>query len=434
VTRGRQERDELGPAPAILTTVKLVGGGRVLAHSDGETWMVGGALPGELVRATPFRRRAGVVEATTIEVLDHPHAAREQDPCPHSIACGGCDWPHVLSVEGGSLKRAAAAEAARSHPDLAELVAAAPIASSPLAYRLRARLHWDPASSRLGFYEPRSWRVASIPACRILSPTLVRAMPRLGAAFGRRCPERVDVEWLEGSDGDEAVAALRPGRGGPPRIEPSWVPSREETGVHLTGFHVLTRGGAVQPVWGAEEVAMRLPIPLRVPIGAFFQGNRHLLEPLFNRVMELVGPDPGPVYDLHAGVGFLAAAARAAGGTELTLVEPHRPAARAARRNLKGARVEVGRTAEAFLESVGPLPRNALVMTDPPRAGMSEVLRMRIAGWRPNRILMLGCDPATWSRDAAALCNAGYTPRVVELFDLFPSTHHVEILALLEGG
>jgi tRNA/tmRNA/rRNA uracil-C5-methylase (TrmA/RlmC/RlmD family) len=45
---------------------------------------------------------------------------------------------------------------------------------------------------------------------------------------------------------------------------------------------------------------------------------------------------------------------------------------------------------------------------------------------------MLGCDPATWARDAASLCDHGYRIAALELFDLFPSTHHVEILALLE--
>ena len=45
---------------------------------------------------------------------------------------------------------------------------------------------------------------------------------------------------------------------------------------------------------------------------------------------------------------------------------------------------------------------------------------------------MLGCDPATWARDAGFFQSNGYAARTVELFDLFPSTHHVEILALLE--
>ena len=59
-------------------------------------------------------------------------------------------------------------------------------------------------------------------------------------------------------------------------------------------------------------------------------------------------------------------------------------------------------------------------------------LRRHLARWRPERILMLGCDPATWARDAGFLGEHGYHPRVVEIFDLFPSTHHLEILAMME--
>ena len=399
-----------------LRAEKLVGGGRALAHHDGATWMVGGALPGELVAVAPVRRRAGVVEAMTLEVLDDSHPARESDPCPHADACGGCDWPHVEPAAAAALKASAAAEAARAHPDLAGLIAAASIETSDLAYRRRARLHWDPETQRLGFFEARSWRVASIPSCRILSPRLMEALPVLAEALSRRCPHRVDVEWLEGTQPGDTVAALRPAREGPANVEPSWVPTAREVGSVVSGLHLLSGRGMPRTVWGAEQVTIQLPIPLRVPIGAFFQGNRHLLEPLFTRVAELAGPEPQPVFDLHAGVGFLAAAALSASERDVTLVEPHRPAAVAARKNLPQARVAVGRTAEAFLarsshDLLAPedrLPQEALVMTDPPRTGMTRTLRGRLADWMPRRILMLGCDPATWARDAAFLVANGY--------------------------
>jgi 23S rRNA (uracil1939-C5)-methyltransferase len=45
----------------------------------------------------------------------------------------------------------------------------------------------------------------------------------------------------------------------------------------------------------------------------------------------------------------------------------------------------------------------------------------------------MSCDPSTWARDAAYLLDEGYRLSHVELVDLFPSTHHVEILAMLES-
>jgi len=417
---------------AVVRAEKLIGGGRALAHHNGETWMVAGALPGELVSARATRRRAGIVEAETIEVADSSHADRDLDPCPHSDRCGGCDWPHIRPEAGARLKVLAATDAARGQPVLAGLLADAPVKTSPLAYRLRARLHWDPECRKLGFYEVRSQTVTSIPACRILSPGLMAALPPIIESLESRCPKPVDLEWLQNSTTGDAVAGLRAAKDGPRRIQSSWIPERTEVEGHVSGFHSLDRAGEIRGGWGATAVKFDLPIPLTVPLGSFFQGNLHLIGALFNRVAELAGDDGKPIYDLHAGVGFLAAAALSAGRRAAFLVEPNRVAARAAAVNLTAAKVAVGQTAEAVVESAANLPEDALVITDPPRTGLTRSLRGSIAAWRPHRILMLGCDPATWARDAGYLLENGYRVRSVEFFDLFPSTHHVEIVAVLE--
>jgi tRNA/tmRNA/rRNA uracil-C5-methylase (TrmA/RlmC/RlmD family) len=411
---------------------KLIGGGRALAHHSGETWMVAGALPGENVQVVVTRRRAGIVEARTVAVQSNPHPARLADPCPQTGVCGGCDWPHVDPGDGADLKIAAAAEAARAHPDLADRISSAPVYRSKNGYRLRARLHWDGQEKILGFYEHRSRTVVSVSPCRILSSRFMTALPQLEQALARSCAENVDVEWLEGTRSGDAVAALRPAKGGAKSIDAAWLPGPDDAGSVISGFHALTSKGRLQPGWGATEVRMELPIPLDVPIGAFFQGNRHLIGALFEGVAELVGAKPEPVFDLHAGVGYLAAAAQYAGQRKLTLVEPNREAALAAGRNLPQATVIVGSTAESFVADATGLAQESLVITDPPRTGLSKELRHQLAKWRPARVLMLGCDASTWARDAGFLCKHGYRPEVVEIFDLFPSTHHLEILALLE--
>jgi len=416
----------------VLEAEKLVGGGRALAHHGGHTWMVAGALPGERVVVRELGRRAGIVEGRAVAVDGSAHPARAADPCPHAARCGGCDWPHIEPSAAATLKAGAAADAARGHPMLAALIAAAKIHHSPLAYRLRARLHWDPTHATLGFHEPRSHAVTAIPGCRILSPALMAALPALAAALRRQCPARVDVEWLEGSDPTRGVAAIRPAKGGPARLDRGWLPTPEELGSAAAGCHLLAASGAACGGWGEREVRFDLPMPLRVPIGAFFQGNRHLLRALFDRVAEFAGAGGEPVFDLHAGVGFLAAAVRSRGARSMNLIEPQLEAARAAARNLPEARVAIGVTAERFVERQPAGPPEALVITDPPRSGMTPPLRQALARWRPRRVLMLGCDPATWARDAASLRDHGYRVAALELFDLFPSTHHVEILALLE--
>jgi tRNA/tmRNA/rRNA uracil-C5-methylase (TrmA/RlmC/RlmD family) len=47
-------------------------------------------------------------------------------------------------------------------------------------------------------------------------------------------------------------------------------------------------------------------------------------------------------------------------------------------------------------------------------------------------VVHLSCDPATLARDVAALGAGGFRVTRLCLFDLFPQTPHVEVLALLE--
>ncbi len=418
---------------ATVTIEGLAGRGRGVAKPQGQVWLVSGALPGEIVEAEVSRSRAGIHEAAALGCLDNPHPAREHEPCPQSDRCGGCDWAHVRPDAGASLKRAVAASAARTHPELAERLASAPVTPSPAAYRLRSRLHWDPARRRLGFFRRYSWDVTPIKGCRLISPRLSASLDRLTAVLDTTVPEPVDVEWLENLDGSEAVMGLRPGRGGPSELDHRWLAPPSAGQGLVDGWNLLTRSGAHLSGWGANGVTMALPCPLWVPIGSFFQVNRHLAIPLFTTAARLVGPGPQPVWDLHGGVGLLAAAARSTGERPVTLVEPFRPAARAAARNLPGARVVVGRTAEAYLSRHRRLAPRAVAITDPPRVGMSPRLRNQLSGWHPSRLVTMACDPATWTRDAAFFLERGYRLMQLELFDLFPHTSHVELLAHLEA-
>jgi len=411
---------------------RLIGGGRGLTHFEDRPWMVSGALPSETVEVVAERRKGNVQFASTRRIVSNPHTARDPKPCPHSEVCGGCDWAHVSVDAGADLKAEVAAEAARGIPDLATRLRQAPVKATAPRSRLRARLHWDPTNKRLGFFAPHSWRVADISGCRVVSPVLLERLPMLEAALASHCSSAVDLEWLEDLEGSSAVIALRPGRNGPTRIDENWIPGSSQFDDLIAGAFVLDRSGNRRSGWGSPFIFMNLPIPLTVPIGAFFQGNRLLVRWLFDRVGQLVGAEPTPTWDLHAGVGLLAAAALYTAKRPLVAVEPFRPAAHAARSNLPSAEIVIGRTAESYLSQEPSLDSEAVVITDPPRSGLSKVLRSQLIAWTPRRIVMLSCDPATWARDTAALLAGGYELTHLELADLFPSTHHVEVIALLE--
>jgi tRNA/tmRNA/rRNA uracil-C5-methylase (TrmA/RlmC/RlmD family) len=86
-------------------------------------------------------------------------------------------------------------------------------------------------------------------------------------------------------------------------------------------------------------------------------------------------------------------------------------------------------TAEQFFEKSILKPTDCLIV-DPPRPGLSKMVRSSIGQVKPKQLLSISCDPATFSRDAGYFINdCGYSLEKIALFDLYPQTHHCEIAA-----
>jgi 23S rRNA (uracil1939-C5)-methyltransferase len=164
----------------------------------------------------------------------------------------------------------------------------------------------------------------------------------------------------------------------------------------------------------------------RVGLGSFFQVNRFLVEPL----VELVtgGARGNTAWDLYAGVGLFSAALTEGFG-EVVAVESGGAAVRDLRENLRGTRHRVvsAETADFLRRAVGQ--RQAvpdLVVVDPPRAGLGREVTTLLGKLRARNVTYVSCDPATLSRDVAALLESGYRLAKMHLVDLFPQTFHLE--------
>jgi len=83
---------------------------------------------------------------------------------------------------------------------------------------------------------------------------------------------------------------------------------------------------------------------------------------------------------------------------------------------------------EEFVQKNG---RPDIIVTDPPRAGMHADVVKTIIDISPDRIVYVSCNPATQARDLTLL-DVMYKVRKVQPVDMFPQTHHVENVVLLE--
>jgi len=370
------------------------GGDGVARGPDGRVVFVPATVPGDRVRVR-IEKQLPRFARGRVERLLEPGDARVEPRCPVYGRCGGCTWQHVDYAAQLEAKQRILSDAlARiGGISLAELPAVHP-SPRAYAYRSRARVHVE--RGRVGYRERGSHQLCAVTSCPVLVPELDRKLGELASA-----PPADDGEWELACASGEVRASPLP---------------------------------ADAEAHGPSHLELRVAGErLRFSAGVFSQANAMLLETMLGRVGECVGSGEQLV-ELFAGSGlFTLSLARRFGG--VVAVESN-PAAAAdlksnlARAGLSNARVLCGRVEEAREALAGLHPQ--AVLLDPPRVGLTAGGMELVTELAAERVAYLSCDPATLARDLRALCARGYRLESVEGFDLFPQTHHLEALAVLE--
>ncbi len=180
-----------------------------------------------------------------------------------------------------------------------------------------------------------------------------------------------------------------------------------------------------------------------VDLEGFWQVHVGAPETLVSAVLEAADVRPGDrVADLYSGVGlYTAFLAEQVGPTgRVHAVEGDRVASEHAEANLAAypwvstVRGPVDKVLRTGLERgvTGAAAEVDVVVLDPPREGARRAVVEGIAALAPRTVVLVACDPASFARDVALFAEAGYELGRLRAFDLFPMTHHVECVALLE--
>ncbi|NUS95388.1 MAG: class I SAM-dependent RNA methyltransferase, partial [Nocardia sp.] len=173
-----------------------------------------------------------------------------------------------------------------------------------------------------------------------------------------------------------------------------------------------------------------------ISAAGFWQAHRGAAQCYSDIVAEWADPGAGATaWDLYSGAGvFAARLAEQVGSTGTVLALESAPAAvadgNAALGDLPWLRLRAGRVEQWAAGHRGARPQ--VVVLDPPRAGAGKPVVHAVAAAEPERIVHIGCDPASFARDLRLYLDAGYRLSALRAFDAFPATHHVECLALLE--
>jgi 23S rRNA (uracil1939-C5)-methyltransferase len=389
-----------------LTPERLVAGGDAMARdADGRVVFVDGALPGEVVEVEIEVTKKDFARGRVVEIVE-ASPLRDSPSCSHRRnGCGGCDWMHLqpdaqldakVDIVRESLRRIG-----RIDPEVVERLVVRGGAVSPFGYRTTIRVVGGPNGS-VGYRAANSNDVIEVTSCPIAASKLSRLLAVIEADEGAELTLRTSVAT-------GAITAIwdkkyrKSIRGVPPNV------------------HIGERAWLTEQVAGYE---------LRVSAGSFFQSGVQAAE-LLVAAVKAAAPELATArhaVDAYGGVGLFAVAAMES-AAHVTVVESSKSACLDAEHNLGGRSASVVRADVSGWTPPaggGPTPPVDVVVADPARTGLAKPGVAALAAAGAGVLVLVSCDPVSLARDSVLLADAGYVPERVEVFDLFPNTHHVE--------
>jgi 23S rRNA (uracil1939-C5)-methyltransferase len=454
--------------PIRMTVDAVVPGGHGIGRNeDGRVVLVPGALPGEVIDAQPYDTRARLIKANLIQVVK-PSPLRREVPCEQvAKGCGGCDWQHVRPEAALELKREIVIDALVRIAKIDRMRADEVVTTGgfvhEVGYRTTMRCGVLP-DGRLGLRRAGSNELIAAAGCMVAHPGLHDTLEhgrfpvfKPAQRKGWRSVDPVTGDLLDpgadaGLQGNLLDVIIRIGTAdnavvaqvnGPGRVS---VPDDVEVVQH--------RGDAIP---GADVGIVHEEVngaTLRVGIGSFFQSGPEaaglLSDTIAEMIVEVLDREADILVDLYGGVGMIACTVPA---NHLVVVEQGLSAVADAAvntsMNVRSSRIVHMDAAawrpnvhlrgrfkafpKSLLASDPRIDGSLIVVADPPRSGLGRLGVEAATSPQPGpiAIVLVSCDPAAGARDIGLFAERGFSPAAIRVLDLFPNTHHLEMVTVL---
>jgi len=445
--------------------------GNALARVDNQVVFVPMLIPGDIVDIKVTKKRKNYMEGRAVRF--HEYSADRVTPvCRHFGVCGGCKWQHLPYDLQLHYKQKQAGDNL-SRIGKVTLPAVDPICGSQEVLRYRNKLEFSFSSKQwltmeemnsdhdfekedaLGFHIPGVYdKVLDIRECH-LQPEPSNAIrdsvrryahknclrffnPRQQTGFLRNLVIRNSI------DGKFMIIVVF-FHDEPERRDRLLDHLASEFTCITSMFYVINskRNDSLSdqtPVlYKGQDHLVEVMDGLKFRIGpkSFFQTNTLQALRLYHIASEMAGlTGKEIVYDLYTGTGtianFLASKALKVVGIEYIKEAVKDAALNSSVNNIRNTEFIAGDIKQILSDGIMVKSgRPDVVITDPPRAGMHEDVVNKIREAAPQRIVYISCNPSTQARDIALL-SSEYNVTKVQPVDMFPQTHHVENVVLLE--
>jgi 23S rRNA (uracil1939-C5)-methyltransferase len=450
---------------------KIAAGGKSIAYVNEKVLFVPNTVPGDVVDVQVTRKRSSFLEGFVVNVRKYS-GTRVAPFCAHFGTCGGCKWQNLPYELQTRFKEQEVVENLRRLGKV-EPREVAPIIGSGKTREYRNKLEFTFSDKRfltreeigsggdiarapaVGFHVPGLFdKVVDIAWCHLQAEpsNAIRNFIRRhaiehGASFYSIREKRGLLRTLiirTSSTGEVMVIVVfgeedRARREGLLEAVAAGFP-----GITSLLYVVNEKGNdtitdqEVACYRGRDHIFEEME-GLRFKVGpkSFYQTNPEQALALYRKAREMAGlTGDEVVYDLYTGTGtianFVARHARRVIGIEYVPEAIEDARVNSALNGITNTLFYAGDMKEVldgpFIAAHG---QPDVIITDPPRAGMHPAVVDTILKAAPRRVVYVSCNPATQARDLGLMSHA-YRVAAVQPVDMFPHTHHVENVVLLE--
>ena len=446
-----------------VTAESLGTQGEGIARAGETTLFVPYLLPGERARVKVLKVKGNVGYAK-IEELITPAEERVRPQCPVFHRCGGCQLQHLRYRDQLKFKTKLVRDTLKKLGGITAPVSPCERSDKEYGYRNKLQLPVgrQDGENVVGFFAERSHRIIPTDVCPIhpeWSEKLIAALKN----FMEKCGlDGYDEEKKSGQVRHIVVRELKK-----KHIVTLVVTEPEIKGIdyftfllddifHEYSLFLNINNKDTNVIFGEEfrlvkgkEVyeCAEMGVTYEAGPNTFVQVNDGVRGKLYARAAELVGGET--VIDCYAGGGLLTALfafkCKRAYGIEIVPEASACADALAVKNGLTGRMINICGRVEEHLHAVLEKEPNATIVLDPPRAGVERSIISELLERKPQKILMISCNPATLARDLGLLTGtlveneagelvraeapeSGYEIELIQPFDMFPQTRHVETL------
>lgn len=428
----------------FVTVESLDFEGRGVAHVDGKTIFIHGALPYEEVTFSSFRKKPNFENADVVEIRRESFL-RTTPACPHYGVCGGCAMQHLEPAAQVAAKQRVLEDNLKHIGKVQAEAMLPPIYGPTWGYRHRARLSVKNVIKKggvlVGFHEKRSSFIADMQSCKVLPPDIsALLMPLRGLVESLSIHSNLpQIELAVGAHVTALVLRIME-----PLTSTDEQKLKDFADQYRVQFWLQTKGPETAKAFyplDAPELTYELPefnVSMPYKPTEFTQVNSAINQVMVGRALRMLDPQPGEnIADMFCGLGNFTLPIARSGATVLGVEGSQALVDRARENAVKNGldhltRYAVSNLFEVTTEQIQAWGQFDKMLIDPPRDGaLALVTNLPENG--PKRIVYVSCSPSTLARDAGILVNEkGYRMLSAGVINMFPHTGHVESIALFE--